>query len=122
MSEDPRTKYLDAKNEHDKAKQDVTEMVIIMENVAKAIRENPSREDIGGGKMIENEKGKIFGTTIKVLSALHIFNANTWPDAKQILNKLNILNDTYSDTGKLYKAIPHSLRKNLPPPDEILRL
>ncbi|MBM4446752.1 MAG: hypothetical protein FJ023_05295 [Chloroflexi bacterium] len=117
MSEDAILKYIAAKKESDKAKQDVKEMVVIMENVARAIKDNPSKEDILNIPIIVVE-GKRPSRT-KVLSALHVFDADRWSDAKQIVEKLNILNDTHSNACKLWELIPPSERSNLVPPGRI---
>jgi len=117
------SKYLDVKNQYDKAKQDIIKMIATVQKIVNAIKDNPTREEIAIPSLFATPSGRQSRKPIKkIVPAFSVLAVNEWPDAKQVHGKLDILNDLFLSTHQLWSLIPALEKKNLTAPDKELRL
>ncbi len=110
MSEDPIRKYLDAKNELDKALSTVEGLKSIIGEVAKALNKPYSF-------MVSNVNVG-FPAEVAMAGGIPTLNADEWPSAKQIAETLAALHKEHHQVRNLWFSLSETDRKNLaPPPD-----
>jgi len=109
MSEDPVRKYLDAKAQLDAAFSKVRDLISTIAPVATALN-NPyffmvSNVDVG------------FPPEVAMGGAKFTLNANDWPSAKQIAEKLASLHQARKHAISCWMSLSDPDKKNLTPPE-----
>jgi len=123
------SEYARVRSQYNEAKRDFSRMIGTVYMMLNAIKENPTRDDIEIGRTIpivdisgERARPIVPDKKPPIPNAFSVLDKNEWPDAKQIRNKLGILNDLFSRTNELFSQIPISERESVTPPDEELRV
>ena len=109
MSEDPIRKYLDTKNELDKALSKLEGLKSIIGEVVKALNKPysfmVSNIDVG------------FPAEVAMVSGTPTLNANDWPSAKQIAETLASLHQARKHAISCWTSLSDPDKKNLAPPE-----
>jgi hypothetical protein len=111
MAKDTLREYLDAKNELDKAKKTVQEMIIVIAKVATALRRDLWH-------FVVTDAGIVFPAEV-LAGASNSLKANEWPSAEQIAKNLTAMHATYRKAKGLWDSLSAPDRKNLAPPDSM---
>jgi len=111
MSEDSIRKYLDAKNELDKAFSEVEALKSVITGVANGLNKpfefmvsNVHVKDVG------------FPPEVAMTPGIPTLNADKWPSAEDIAKTLSELHKKYHQVMNLWHSLPRPDQSNLTPP------